>query len=601
MSFIGNTTAEETLLIGDSIRIRIKNAITSAALCNEFVERVEYLNVTVLLNPNGRSAIKDLCSGQATFSTISSPGVKDATQPSSSPSGQPTSVPSYQPTLAVHGIVTSGFIGFICIILLIAFLRFHPLVTALFAVKKEESEGHLYDILVVLNEDEEAIVENIRHEDIAFFRRTNVENETQSYTWMMNATSDILEKRFEVQFFDQYDLFGQSGLENKDDNLGHAVLGDKLVTKEVYRHEAKLHMGMIIKVKSLSEQKQQQKQKKIDYDESDAESEFSASISSKDFHDTPESPENLVACSRYSIRSPRKKGRIGVSSESSWTEKDHQGSVGSYDDGISDDESEYASGRNGQTGFSYGLKHEEYHEDSDSEDSVDLTSIDLPLDSFSFSDSNPMMKNAKAIRSNGGSGASSVVDSYEGRDLFADNAVPRPHRQFSRRGSNYSTTSAVSSISSKSVSMNNSSLPFNKPRSSNKSRRNNYRDEELEARDDEVNLADILRASSSSKAHNMGHIENEPPMFGKASGTVINKRAQMGRDLKALTASMATASHNNTKKPDLFGERYYDEESDDSSVESEYKLHDRRQSIASSVMSSPFMLYEDENAESRQI
>ena len=476
-------------------------------------------------------------------------------------------------------------------ILLIALLRFHPIVTAYFAVKKGEKEGHLYDILMVLNEDEEAIIENIRHEDIVFFRRTNCENENQSYTWMMNATSDLLEKRFEVQFLDQYDLLGQGG-DNGLDSLGHAVLGDKLVTKEVYVHEAKLHTGMIIKVKSLADQKSQQKQKQIEYDDSDSESVFSASTTSKEFYDTPDSPTNLVPCSRYSVRSSRRKGRVGATPfESSWSEKDHHSSAGSYDDGISDDESEnYISGRNAQTGFSYGLKHEDYREDSDSEDSVDLTSIDLPLDGCSFSDINPMMTKTKRRSGLSSVGSSSRGDSYEGQDVFGDQEVFRTKRQFSRRGSNFSTTSAVSSISSKSTNMN-SNVAFSKPRVANFARKENFRDEELTAKDSDVILANVLRGSSILNASRpITFSQNESK--GKEIAPEVNKRAQMGRDLKALTASMAN--------PDLFDERDYDDESDDSHPESDFPVENRRYSLASAI-SAPFMHYEDENAEQSQI
>ena len=579
MNRVGNTTADETLLIGDQIRIRIKNGITSSDLCNSFLERVIYLNVTQLLTPGSLSNIRDLCLGTATFSSISNP-VVTSSQPSQRPSGMPTSVPTNQPTLAPHAIVTSGFIGFLCMILLIALLRFHPIVTAFFAVKKGEKEGHLYDILMVLNEDEEAIIENIRHEDIVLFRRTNCDNDNQSYTWMMNATSEILEKRFEVQFLDQYDLLGQGGLNNREDSLGHAVLGDKLVTKEVYVHEAKLHTGMIIKVKSLAEQKLQQKQKQIEYDDSDSESVFSATTTSKDYYDTPDSPTNLVPCSRYSVRSSRKKGRVGANPfESSWSEKDHS-SAGSYDDGISDDESEnYISGRSAQTGFSYGLKHEDYREDSDSEDSVDLTSIDLPLDGCSFSDINPMMRKSNRRSGSNSVGSSSRGDSYERQDVFEDQEVFRTKHQFSRRGSNFSTTSAVSSISSKSTNMN-SNVAFIKPRTATSTRNKNFRDEELTAKDSDVILANILRGQSSTLSK------------GKEMAPEVIKRAQMGRNLKALTASMAN--------PDLFGERDYDDESDDSHLEKNLPVENRRYSLASAI-SVPFMHYEDENAEQRQI
>ena len=582
------------MLIGDQIRIRIKNGLTSSDLCNSFLERVIYLNVTQLLTPGSLSNIRDLCLGTVTFTSISNP-VVTSSQPSQRPSGAPTSVPSNQPTPAPHALVTSGFIGFLCMILLVGLLRFHPIATAYFAVKKGEKEGHLYDILMVLNDDEEAIIENIRHEDIVLFRRTNCENENQSYTWMMNATSDLLEKRFEVQFLDQYDLLGLGG-DNELDSLGHAVLGDKLVTKEVYVHEAKLHTGMIIKVKSLADQKSQQKQKQIEYDDSDSESVFSASTMSKGMSDTTASSTNPVPCSRYSVRSSRRKGRVGVTPfESSWSENDHHSSAGCYDDGISDDESEnYISGRNAQTGFSYRLKHEDYRADSGSEDSVDLTSIDLPLDGCSFSDINPMVIKTKRRNDLSSVGSSSTGDSYEGQDVFGGQEILGARRQFSRRGSNSSTTSAVSSISSKSTTINPNAA-FIKPLTARRTRKENFLVEDLRGKDSGAILANILRGSpvlNASGPSTFSQNESSPLSKGKEIAPEVNKRAQMGRDLKALTASMAN--------PDLFGERDYDDESDDSHPASDYPVENRRYSLASAI-SVPFMHYEDENAEQRQI
>ena len=150
--------------------------------------------------------------------------------------------------------ITSGFIGFLTIVGLIWFLRFYPSIVGLM-VKKEKKIGHLYDILVVISEDEEAILENIRHQDIAFYRETSMESGAEPPEWVMNTTSDCLEKRFEVQFLDHYDLLGQSGPseEEESSNVGHSVTGDKLVTKESYVHQVGLQMGMIICVKPAVE------------------------------------------------------------------------------------------------------------------------------------------------------------------------------------------------------------------------------------------------------------------------------------------------------------------------------------------------------------
>lgn len=90
-------------------------------------------------------------------------------------------------------------LGILAVIGLIAFLRFYPSVVRLIFAKKIEKIGHLYDLLVVLDNQEDALIQNVKHEDIAFFRRTIIEGDKQTLEWMMNGTSDMLEKRFEVQ------------------------------------------------------------------------------------------------------------------------------------------------------------------------------------------------------------------------------------------------------------------------------------------------------------------------------------------------------------------------------------------------------------------
>lgn len=235
-------------LITDSIKLLVKKAMTSATLCKVFVDRAFTLNVTFLMNAGGVADAGTVCTEEPVFTVIYTPG--GTNQPTSQPSSQPSSAPTSSHRHKLK-LVTSGFIGFLVIVAFIWFLRFYPALLAIIMKKEEEKPAHLYDILVVISEDEEAILENIKHQDIAFYRRTNVEDPSQSLRWTMNATSDVLEKRFEVQFLDHFDLLGDSGpkAENKADAVDHSVIGDKLVTKEVYVHDAGLQMGMIIKVK----------------------------------------------------------------------------------------------------------------------------------------------------------------------------------------------------------------------------------------------------------------------------------------------------------------------------------------------------------------
>lgn len=221
--------------------------MTSGTLCQTFIDRAFILNVTFLMTPASVAASGAACSEEPVFSSVYTPG--GTGQPSSQPSSHPTSSPSVPPGLRRKKLVSSGFIGFLTVVCLIWFLRFFPSLLATIK-KKKEKICHLYDILVVINDEEEAILENIRHEDITFFRRTNVEESSKSLKWTMNSTSDVLEQRFEVQFLDHYDLLGESGPSEEDkEGVGHAIKGEKLVTKEMYVHEPELQCGMIIRVK----------------------------------------------------------------------------------------------------------------------------------------------------------------------------------------------------------------------------------------------------------------------------------------------------------------------------------------------------------------
>lgn len=232
-------------LITDSIKLLVKKAMTSGTLCEKFISRGQTLNVTFMNTPEGAKSAGTVCDEQPTFITVYTPA---ATM-------QPSSRPSSQPILhdQGRGEYSSGFIAFLLIVLLIWFLRFLPSFLDVIMKKKYEPV-HTYDILV-LNGFEEAVIQHVSHEDIAFFRYIRAEGYEHSSRWCMNDTSEILEKRFEVQFYDQYDLLGNNS-RAKDDNDGcdlrsanHEVTGDKLVTKETYVQEAHLQVGMIIRVR----------------------------------------------------------------------------------------------------------------------------------------------------------------------------------------------------------------------------------------------------------------------------------------------------------------------------------------------------------------
>jgi hypothetical protein len=148
--------------------------------------------------------------------------------------------------------VLGGLGGLIalCIFGVWGFLRCLPCCVGLIVVKKER--GHLYDILVIVDDTEELILKNIRHEDIAYFRKADVDSEL---TWDVNDTNDIISKRFEVEFFDRYDLMGRgcdTTYDNDDEqktcNIDFSKSEDKVAWREAYAHQSSLETGMIIRV-----------------------------------------------------------------------------------------------------------------------------------------------------------------------------------------------------------------------------------------------------------------------------------------------------------------------------------------------------------------
>lgn len=103
----------------------------------------------------------------------------------------------------------------------------------------------MYDILVILNNEEEAILENISHDDIVFFRSTKSEDGCHAIGWSMNASPDALIRHFEVQFLDRCDLLGQSGLQDKQsssEKLKPSTSG-KVIRK------SGMQIGIIVKVR----------------------------------------------------------------------------------------------------------------------------------------------------------------------------------------------------------------------------------------------------------------------------------------------------------------------------------------------------------------
>eukprot|EP00596_Hydrurales_sp_CCMP1899_P003571 CAMPEP_0119051136 /NCGR_PEP_ID=MMETSP1177-20130426/72856_1 /TAXON_ID=2985 /ORGANISM="Ochromonas sp, Strain CCMP1899" /LENGTH=814 /DNA_ID=CAMNT_0007030245 /DNA_START=432 /DNA_END=2877 /DNA_ORIENTATION=- len=244
-----NESAESVANTVAATKAQVTTAVVTGTFCNALVGSSKLHNVTTLNTPEGIGAMKAVCNTTniPIFSTSFIAGTD--TQPSSMPSTQPSSEPTKIPTPMEPGLITSSFIGFICIVILIGFLRFFPYFMSLFIEKERKLSGIKYDVLVMINDEQEALLENINHEDIVFFRRTKIEAEDQTLAWMTNVTCIALEKRFEVKFFDKYELYVGS-LKGKDNrkNYQDASKSDLLNDGEI-EHGRDMLQGMIIRVK----------------------------------------------------------------------------------------------------------------------------------------------------------------------------------------------------------------------------------------------------------------------------------------------------------------------------------------------------------------
>ena len=165
--FTANTAEGDLAALTAKVVKMLAAKIKTSDWCNKVAENVTAANVTVLHIPSQIRAIHDICGNRTTnvkFASTVVPGTR-------LPTGQPTSTPSsYVPPVPLRRRSFPTFALIIFIIIIIACLRCCLICLAICG-KKTEEKSHYYDILVILNDDEQAIFQNIRHEDIAFIRR----------------------------------------------------------------------------------------------------------------------------------------------------------------------------------------------------------------------------------------------------------------------------------------------------------------------------------------------------------------------------------------------------------------------------------------------
>ena len=391
------------------IQVRRATRENNLNLCNLFVSRAMELNVTFMMTTSGLEKAGALC-GVRAAARIESPVTATAI-PSTTPTAAPT--PYSAPTRAT--LFSSTFVGVITMIILVGFLRLNPTLATIIMPKEKPRAGHLYDILIVISDEEEAIIENIKHEDIVFLRRIAKYDNDQTDAWMMNTSSEPLEARFEVQFYDHFDLLGESGPseENELSDVGHKVIGNKLITKETYIHEASLHVGMIIRVKLAPPLDADADAHALDDISCDQASSYSSEVDLNFDDVTLRKPEVTNRESGRFLHGDVKSSKIIVD-----TDIDHNKNVRcmsnlnsliytknnrSYNDGWScnDSASASASGKSDNLGRSknarnssfeslYSLKDADCRDSSESHgDAEDSMSIELPLDAQSMSQPGP--------------------------------------------------------------------------------------------------------------------------------------------------------------------------------------------------------------------
>ena len=133
------------------IQAKLAAVIKTSDWCNKVAENVTAANVTVLHIPSQIRAIHDICGNRTTnvkFASTVVPGTR-------LPTGQPTSTPSsYVPPVPLRRRSFPTFALIIFIIIIIACLRCCLICLAICG-KKTEEKSHYYDILVILNDDEQ--------------------------------------------------------------------------------------------------------------------------------------------------------------------------------------------------------------------------------------------------------------------------------------------------------------------------------------------------------------------------------------------------------------------------------------------------------------
>lgn len=195
-----STTAGSSSLdfevLTNATKTRLQKEILTSSFCNKVVQNVIASNVTILHTAEQIVEIYAICGLKSSSPvTYQAKVIPRKEYPTSQPTSQPTTIPLPPPTSRQH-LVTVHFIGYLFIILVLACLRCAPVIIACCTKDLLPKRSHLYDILVILNDTEEAVFQNVRHEDIVFSRRYNTPYNMKSSILMSMYMCTMLSSSF---------------------------------------------------------------------------------------------------------------------------------------------------------------------------------------------------------------------------------------------------------------------------------------------------------------------------------------------------------------------------------------------------------------------
>lgn len=163
-------SANDAALLGNTTKTQLNTVILNKEFCTKIIFYIDQYNVTALSKSDQLAAIRGMCGSTVRAAKFDVSIVPIQFNPTFKPTSIPTRLGPIVPFLKTP-LVSIQFLGYMFILFIIAFLRCCPVLVGCCTSSDDMSKAHLYDILVILNDENEAVFQNIRHEDIIYFRR----------------------------------------------------------------------------------------------------------------------------------------------------------------------------------------------------------------------------------------------------------------------------------------------------------------------------------------------------------------------------------------------------------------------------------------------